>query len=89
VRTRRYTGIKWEYIRLVWVGVAQSVLRMSYPGVDGPGSNPSGDKISAPPNRPDAHPGSSKMCTNSFSEINCGRGVLLTTKPSSATVKNE
>ena len=39
-------------------------------GLDGPGSNPGG-----------AHPASCKMGTGSFSGVNCGRGVLLTTHP--------
>jgi hypothetical protein len=29
------------------------------------------------------------MSTSSFPVVNCGRGVLLTTKPSIAAVKNE
>ena len=30
---------------------------------------------------PGAHPASCKMCTGSFPEVKCGRGVLLTTRP--------
>ena len=43
-------------------------------GLDGPGSN-------FPPVQtgPGAHPTSCTMGTRSFSEVKCGRGVLLTT----------
>jgi len=51
-------------------------------GLDGPGSNPSGDEIfrsTRPALRP--HPASCKMGTGSFLGAKCGRGVLLTTHP--------
>jgi len=49
-------------------------------GLDGPGSNPSGDEIFRP-SRPanGAHPVSCKMGTGSFPGVKCGRGMLLTT----------
>jgi hypothetical protein len=51
-------------------------------GLDGPGSNPSGDEIfylSRP--SPGAHPASCKMGTRSFPGVKCSWGMLLTTHP--------
>ena len=51
-------------------------------GLDGPGSNPGGDKIFRPSRTgPGAHPASCKMGTGSFPGVKCGRGVLLNTQP--------
>ena len=51
-------------------------------GLDGPGSNPGGDKIFPPVQTgPGAHPASCKMGTGSFPGVKCDRGVLLTTHP--------
>ena len=51
-------------------------------GLDGPGSNPSGDEIfPLVQTGPEAHPASCKMGTGSFPGVKCGRGVLLTTHP--------
>ena len=49
-------------------------------GLDGLGSNPSGDEIFRPSRpAPGAHPASCKMGTGSFLGVKCGRGVLPTT----------
>jgi len=45
-------------------------------GLDGPGSNPGGDKTG-----PGANPASCKMGTGSFPGVKCGWGVLMTTHP--------
>jgi len=51
-------------------------------GLDGPGSNPSGDEIfPSVQTGPGAHPASCKIGTESFPEVKCGRVVLLTTHP--------
>jgi len=51
-------------------------------GLDGPGSNPSGDEILPPVHTgPGAHPASCKMGTGSFPGVKFGRGVLLNTHP--------
>ena len=60
-------------------------------GLDGPGSNPSGDEIFRPSRPAVGHTQASyKMGTRSFPGVKCGRGVLLTTHPpSSAAVMEE
>ena len=51
-------------------------------GLDGPGSNPSGDEtVHLVQIGPGAHPASCKMGTRSFPGVKCGQGVLLTTHP--------
>jgi len=59
-------------------------------GMDGPGLNPDRDEIFRP-SRPGTLPASCKMCTGSFPEVKCGRGVLLAdhSPPSSAAVMEE
>jgi hypothetical protein len=59
--------------------VAQSVYRLSY-GLDGTGSNPSGDEIFRP-STPALGPTQPLTGTGSFPGVYCGRGVLLTTHP--------
>jgi len=54
-------------------GLGRSVGIATDYGLDGPGSNPSGD--------PGAHPASCKMGTGSFPGVKCSQGVLLTTHP--------
>ena len=51
-------------------------------GLDGPGSNPGGDRDFPPVQTgAEAHPASCKMGTGSFPGVRCGRGVLMTTHP--------
>jgi len=69
-------------ILLVLCGPGSSVGIATAYGLDGPGSNPSGDEIFRPSRLAlGPTPASCKMGTMSFPEVKCGRGVLLTTHP--------
>jgi len=50
-------------------------------GLDGLGSNPSGDEFLPVQTGPGAHPASRKMGTGSFVGVKCSWGMLLTTHP--------
>ena len=92
-RTLRHlpTFRSWpKHVAAISLYISNSAISRSWPGssvgiaadygMDGPGSNPSGDKIFPPAQTgPRAHPASSKMGTGSFLGVKRGRGVLLTT----------
>ena len=74
----------WVFISISkgYCGPGSSVGIVTDNGLDGPGSNPGGDKIFLPvQSGPGAHPDSCKMGTGSFLGVKCGRGVLLTIHP--------
>ena len=69
------------YICVCVCGPGSSVGIVTDYGLDGSGSNPGGDEIFRPPDRPWADPASCTMGTGSFLGVKCGRGMLLTTHP--------
>ena len=74
------------YLLYIHSGPGSSVGKALDYGLDGPGSNPGGDEIFHL-SRPvlGSHPATCKMGTGSFpGGVKCGRGVLLTTHPTSS-----
>ena len=59
-------------------GPGSSVSKETDYGLDGPGSNPSGDEIFRP-SRPHLGPTQPPVKWGSFPGVKCGLGVLLTT----------
>ena len=72
----------YTIIKKLHCGPGSSVGIATKLGLDGPGSNPGGDRDFPPVHTgPGAHPASCKMGTGSFPVVKCGPGVLLTTHP--------